>query len=324
MCTAIAYKAGDFYFGRNLDYEKTFGEEVTVMPRRFPLAFRHGGGLDRHYALVGVAHVTDGYPLYYDAVNEKGLAMAGLNFTRSAVFHDAAAGKKNVAAFELIAWVLSQCADIAQATKLLENANITPATFRESLPVARLHWLLADKNGSLVLESMEDGLHIHPDPVGVLTNEPPFPVQMLHLNDYMQLSAAAPTNRFSPALSLQPYSRGMGALGLPGDLSSASRFVRAAFVKENSVSGHSAQAELAQAFHILSSVSQQRGCCRLEQGVYEFTQYSACCNASKGIYYYTTYENSQITAIDMHREDLEGNILRRYPLRREQGIFLEK
>ena len=136
----------------------------------------------------------------------------------------------------------------------------------------------------------------------------------------MQLSAKSPENHFSDKLNLNTYSRGMGAMGLPGDLSSQSRFVRAAFVRANSRSGESEAESVSQFFHILGSVEQQRGCCELDNGKYEITLYTSCCNADKGIYYYTTYENSQITAVDMHKEDMDGTELVSYPLVKEQQI----
>ena len=113
----------------------------------------------------------------------------------------------------------------------------------------------------------------------------------------------------------------MGALGLPGDLSSASRFARVAFVKDHSFSGDSEEESVSQFFHILGSVDQQRGCCEVADGKYEITIYTACYNASRGIYYYTTYDNSRITAIDMHREDLNGESLVRFPMMTETDIL---
>ena len=102
MCTAAAFQTKDFYFGRTLDYECSYGECVTVTPRRYPFSFRHMGRLDAHYAMIGMAHVADGYPLYYDAVNEAGLGMAGLNFVGNAQYAEVQEGKENVAQFELI------------------------------------------------------------------------------------------------------------------------------------------------------------------------------------------------------------------------------
>ena len=112
----------------------------------------------------------------------------------------------------------------------------------------------------------------------------------------------------------------MGAMGMPGDLSSASRFVKAAFTRMNSVSGNSEEESVSQFFHILGSVEQQRGCVCLGEGKYEITVYSSCCNMDRGIYYYRTYENSQITAVDMHKEATDGKALIRYPMIKEQQI----
>ena len=137
---------------------------------------------------------------------------------------------------------------------------------------------------------------------------------MQRLNDFSYLSPKQPENNFSDKLSFDMYSRGMGAIGLPGDLSSASRFIRVAFTKMNSVSGDSEKESVSQFFHILGSVDQQRGCCEVADGKYEITLYTSCCNATKGIYYYTTYENHQITAVDMHRENLDGETLVHYPV----------
>ena len=86
MCTAAVYKTKDFYFGRNLDYDFPYGEEVTITPRNYPFSFRFLGERKQHYAMIGMAHVADDYPLYYDAINEKGLGMAGLNFVGNAVY----------------------------------------------------------------------------------------------------------------------------------------------------------------------------------------------------------------------------------------------
>ena len=116
-------------------------------------------------------------------------------------------------------------------------------------------------------------------------------------------------------------SRGMGGMGLPGDLSSASRFVKAAFTKLNSLSGDSESESVSQFFHILGSVAQQRGCVVVENGEYEYTIYSSCVNTDRGVYYYKTYENSQITAVDLHRENLEGKVPVSYPLFHEQRFY---
>ena len=320
MCTAATYKTKDFYFGRTLDYEFSYGDEVTVTPRNFCFRFRHMSEVKTHYAMIGMAYVADDYPLYYDAVNEKGLGMAGLNFVGKAKYQDVQAGRENVAQFEFIPWILSQCATVLEARKVLEKMNLVGTPYSEKLPCASLHWMIADKDAAIVVECVEDGLHVYDNPVGVLTNNPPFPVQMFMLNNYMHVSPSQPENHFAKELPLVTYSRGMGGLGLPGDLSSASRFAKVAFTKMHAISGESEAESVSQFFHILGSVEQQRGCCEVEPGKYEITIYTSCVNADKGIYYYTTYENHQIQAVDMHRENLDGDTLRRYPLINEEQI----
>lgn len=321
MCTAATYRTDDFYMGRTLDYEFSYGEEITVMPRNFPLSFRHGGGTDRHYAIIGMAHVADGYPMFYDAVNEKGLGMAGLNFAASARYSEPEDGKQNVAQFEFIPWVLSQFASLGQARSAIEKINLVGTTYDSRYPAAKMHWIIADKSGAITVEPTEGGLKIYDNAPGVLTNEPPFDMQLFNLNNYMRLSPRQPENSFSDALDLGTYSRGMGGLGLPGDLSSMSRFVRAAFTKLNSLSGSDEAESVGQFFHILGSVEQVRGCCEVAQDKYEITIYTSCFNADKGVYYYTTYNNRRITAVDMHRENLDSDSLARYPMLDKEDVF---
>ena len=314
MCTAVTYKTKDFYFGRTLDYEFSYCEEITITPRNFPFEFRHRDTIDNHYAIIGMAYVFEDYPLYYDGVNEKGLSMAGLNFVGNAVYNSYMDGKINIAQFEFIPYILGSCASVKEARVLLDNINLVNTPFSEKLPVSQLHWIIADKDDCITIESVADGLKIYDNPVGVLTNNPTFPEQIFNLNNYMHLSPNEPKNTFSDKLNLKKYSRGMGALGLPGDLSSQSRFVRVAFVKMNSVSDISEVDSVSQFFHILNSVDQQRGCCRLENNKYEITIYTSCCNATKGVYYYTTYNNHMISSVDMNKENINAKELIRFPL----------
>lgn len=323
MCTAATYKTKDFYFGRTLDYDFSYGDEVTITPRNYSFHFVEKGNVDVHYAIIGIAHVTEDYPLYHDAVNEKGLGMAGLNFVGNADYKEKVEGKDNIAQFEFIPWILSQCATVKEARNLVEKINLLSIPFNDKLPVAELHWIISDSNESITVESVKEGIKIYENPVGVLTNNPPFDMQMFGLNNYMNLSAKSPEDRFAKGLNLKEYSRGMGAIGLPGDLSSQSRFIRVTFTKMNSICGEGEKESVSQFFHILNSVDQQRGCCDLGDGKYEITIYTSCCNTNRGIYYYTTYDNHQITAIDMYKENLDGDKLIRYSLIKEEQIRIQ-
>lgn len=323
MCTAIAFQSRDFYFGRNLDLEYSYHEQITFTPRNYPLRFRKTADMPDHYAMIGVAYVAEDYPLYYEATNEKGISMAGLNFPGNADYKPYEEGKDNVTPYEFIPWILGCCATMDQVKEKLARINLVALNFSQELPLASLHWMISGRDGSVTVESVREGLKVYDNPVGVLTNNPTFDYHMSNLANYMNLTAELPVNRLTDKLSLEPYSRGMGAMGLPGDLSSASRFVKAAFTKLNSVCGESEEESVGQFFHLLGSVEQQRGCVHLGEGKYEVTLYSSCCNADRGIYYYTTYENRQISAVDMRREDMEGRTLAVYPLLRKQNILYQ-
>lgn len=319
MCTAVTYKTKDHYFGRTLDLEYSYQEEVVVTPRNYPFLFRTKEGIKNHYAIIGIATVAENYPLYYEAANEHGLAMAGLNFPGNACYFAEVTEKDNIAPFEFIPWILGQCRNLQEARKLLEKLNLCSIHFSETLPLSPLHWIIADREGAVTVESVADGLKIYENPVGVLTNNPPFDYHTTHLCDYLNLTHLPPENRFG-RIDLTPYSRGLGAMGLPGDVSSASRFVRAAFVKLNAVSDETEPESVSQFFHILESVAQQRGCVRMPDGRYEITRYSSCINTDTGICYYKTYGNFCLSAVDMHKCDLEGEMLLRYALSGELMI----
>lgn len=321
MCTAVSFYADGLYFGRTLDYENSYGETIVITPRRFALPFREAETLFEHYAILGIAHVAQDYPLYYDAVNEKGLAMAGLNFVGNACYHADGTGQHHIAQFELIPWILGRCKDTHEAETLLKQTDITPTAFAPDMPTAQLHWILADSQRTMTVESVQDGLHIYENPAGVLTNNPPFREQLFRLNDFMHLSPKQPENLFGGNLPLACYSRGMGALGLPGDLSSQSRFIRAAFMCANALKGKTAAENVHQVFHILNTVEQVRGCCAVGEGQYEYTIYAACADATRGIYYYTGYDKYCLSAVCMHHEDLEAEKLFCYPMQHQENVM---
>ena len=309
MCTAISCRLGGHYFGRNLDLERGYGECVVITPRNFPLAFRFTAPSLRHYAMIGTAAVVENTPLYFEATNEKGLSAAGLNFPQSAMYGTPGQGGLELAPFEVISYLLAGCSCVAEAQKVLDGANIVEESFSQALPATPLHWLIADPNTCAVLECTAKGIRLYENPFGVLTNEPPFPFHAANVNRYMGLHEGLAENRLSDDLPLINHSLGLGAVGLPGDFSSASRFVRAMFVKEKSVCDGGESASVAQFFHILGAVSMPRGCVRTANGALEYTRYSSCCNTKTGVYYYTTYDDLSVRSVDLHGVDLDGKDL---------------
>ena len=210
MCTAATYVTKDHYFGRNLDLEFSYNETVTVTPRNYPFQFRKVKALESHYAMIGTAFVVDNYPLYYDATNEKGLSMAGLNFPENADYKQEAEGKDNVTPFEFIPWILGQRSTIKEVKELLGRINLININFSEKLPLSPLHWMISDRNESITVESVKEGMKIYDNPVGILTNNPTFDIQIFNLNNYVNVTREIAENRFSSAIALDVYSRGMG------------------------------------------------------------------------------------------------------------------
>ncbi len=322
MCTAINFKTKNMYFGRTLDYEFSYGEKITITPREYEFKFRHLGVNSNHYAIIGMAHVFEDYPLYYEAANEKGLAVAGLNFVGNAYYRKPSLKKNNVAQYEFIPWILANFSSVAEVKKALKNINITDDEVNEKFKCASLHWLISDLNEAIVVESTSKGIKVYDNKVGVLTNNPPFEYQMFNLNNYRNLSICDPANSFSETIDLNRYSRGMGGIGLPGDLSSMSRFVRVAFHKLNSKCKDDEFSSVNQFFHVMNSVSQTRGLCAVNDN-YEITIYTSCINLNEGKYYYTTYNNHQINMVDLHKVDLDQKDLVTFKFLDEENINIE-
>ncbi len=319
MCTALSLKTHNRYFGRNLDIDRSYGEEVCIMPRNFLVNFRRMGDVCPHYAMIGMATVVYDVPLFYDAANEYGLCMAALNFPENAHYFPFCAGCDNVASFELIPWILCQCKTVKDARVLLSRINITGDTFSEDMPSMPLHWVIFDGEDSVAVESMRDGLHVYDDPIGVLTNNPPFEYHIQNLKKYDKLRNDNKNVVRQDGEGYVSYCQGLGAVGLPGDVSSMSRFVRAAFGKMNSACESDEDSSVSQVFHLLGSVEMVRGMCFTDTGTHDITCYSACINADRGLYYYTTYDNRRISCVDMHKVNLEGDRVSRFALLKKQS-----
>lgn len=310
MCTAINFKGCDsYYFGRNLDLETSYGERVVITPRNYKINMRTLPSIESHYAIIGMATVVDDYPLYYEGTNEKGVSIAGLNFPGNADYKEMIENKNNVAPFELILYILSLCSDLNQVKEKLKNINIVKIDFSSGLPLSPLHWIISHGEKSITVECVKEGLKVYDNDFGVLTNNPTFDYHAMNINNYMSLHEGKSENKISKNLKFDNYSLGLGALGLPGDYSSTSRFVRAVYIKEKSPLCRSEKESVNQFFHILLGVAMPKGCLLAKNGESEYTRYSCCCNTDKGIYYYNTYDNLAVRKVDMHSINLDSDKL---------------
>lgn len=320
MCTCINFKTKDNYFGRNLDLEYRFNEKVVITPRNYKFNLKNGTSITSKYSMIGMATVVSNYPLYAEATNEKGLSMAGLYFPKNACFFKEEDNKLNLSPYELIPYFLGLYSSISEIKKDIANLNITKTPFSKEMPVSDLHWMISDESECIVIEQMEDGLKVYNNPIGVLTNNPPFEYHLNNINNYSNLSPYNSENTFSNKINLNQYGQGMGAIGLPGDNSPASRFIRASFNKLNSKCEDDEKSSVTQFFHILDSVSMLQGTTITKENKNDITTYSCCINTSKGIYYYKTYTNNQIIAIKMSEKEKNNKYLSIFDLIEEQQI----
>lgn len=312
MCTAISDIKGTHLFGRTLDLDCSYGESVAIVPRGYELSFLHEQVIPSH-AIIGACHISNGVPLFYDATNEHGLCMAGLNFPKLASYNEVKAGQINVASFELIPFILRQCRSCKSAISLLKRINITNDAFSSELKPTPLHWLMADMECAYVIEPTNDGLKIYENPLRVLTNAPEFSYHLANVCNYKSLSSYDKDSTLSNSLELQSYSNGMGAIGLPGDFSSASRFIRAVFAREHASFDSD---EIGRFFSILNTVFIPLGCVKTDTGRDFCSIYVSCINAESGSYYFSTYGSKRIQCVRMNDVNLNSSELFSYNMSR--------
>ena len=287
MCTAVV---SDGFFGRTLDVERSYGEKVVRVEGDAELRFLHEATVKEHPRMIGMGIGGREMPLFFDAMNDAGLCAAALNFCKNAVYHEPKSGAHNVASFEFIPWILANCKTIDEAFLLLGETNITNESISKELKATPLHWMIADKERCLAVESVSTGLEIYENDLGVLTNDPPFFYHLNHISNFLNLNSNVPNNTLCPSVAIKPYSRGLGAFGLPGDYSSSSRFVRAVFAREHTKSlENTIDSRKNRFFHIMNSVSVPYGCVKTETGEDSYTVYTSCMDIENKCYNFTTY-----------------------------------
>lgn len=313
MCTSLTLPIADLasaekrLFGRTLDLDTHFGERVTLTRRGTPLLFGNLPAMESHHALLGTAAVEAGYPLYAEAMNDCGLCMAGLRFSGYAAYAERPmAGLLNLAPWELIPYLLGKYATVEEVRNALTEICVVGRPFSEKLPAAPLHWHVADADpahGELVVECTAEGVRVFENPVGVLTNPPPFDEQLDRLATFASLSSAC------------DRTLGGGGVGLPGDYTSASRFVRAATLRRWSVErmrerqtawgaktdGGGAplgeDASVARFFGILAAVAPPDGAVLTEEGQAHRTLYACCMDGAAGAYHRITEGSTAVRTV---------------------------
>ncbi|MEQ2425463.1 choloylglycine hydrolase family protein [Enterocloster hominis (ex Hitch et al. 2024)] len=302
MCTAITIRTaqGNTCFGRTMDFSYPLDPELYISPRGYEwnnLAATHR--IRSRYSFIGAGQ--DLPPVIFaDGVNEMGFGAAVLYFPGYAQYDtvDSGDGLKDprppIAAIELVSFLLGLCASVSQAATLLDTIRIVGQKDSVTNTVAPLHWILADQDGAcMAVERTGDGLRLMDNPMGVLANSPDFQWHMTNLRNYMDLSPYQPQDADWGSVRLAPFGQGAGTLGLPGDFTPPSRFVRAAYLKSHSPIPSSQEEALNTGFHILENVSIPKGAVMTDRETADYTQYTAMIDLSARKYSFRTYDNSR-------------------------------
>lgn len=294
MCTAVRFTddAGNLFWGRNYDWNVSYGEHPVIMPKGFIVKSRFGEDYPAPHAAIGTAVEHDGYPLFFNCGNDAGLAVGSLNFAGYAQFDPGPVqDKMNIAVYEVPTWVAANFTSVDEVERALADTAIVAAQASPDMPIAMLHWRIADAKRSIVVECQTDGMHIHDDPVDVLTNQPPFDWHLENLRNYMCCDDSWPEQKTWREAELMPFGTGTAMRGIPGDYSTTSRFVKAAFVNAFHPQQKTERENVMRMFHTLGSVAFADGCAQMADGTFEKTIYSDCFSASTGTYYFNTYDD---------------------------------
>jgi len=318
MCTSLSVKIHreekDYLlFGRNMDIEAHFGEQVVITPRAYPFRFRCLPVMETHFAMIGTAFVKDGYPLYADAMNQKGLCIAGLHFPGNAVYAPPcgfAEESHRLAPFELIPYLLGTCATVAEVRTALREIILSDIHFSHELLNTPLHWHVAASDGGLILESTAEGLRMYDDLCGVLTNNPPYPFHVANLHRYEGLNSKIPLRRGEePTPEGDTYDLGLGMVGLPGDYTSPARFVRCATLRRLMDWSVSGEAAVSRFFAALRAVAPPVGCVKTSEGDIHATRY-ACCMDTEALTYHVFAEGKLVPlSVTLTKESCTGDRL---------------
>ena len=318
MCTSIRFNGADgsMYFGRNLDWVCGYGESIDFSPRHLP--YRSVLGAPQRaegFAVVGVGVCAQGRPLYFDCANERGLAVAGLNFPGYADFpHEPVDGVDSVATFELPYWICRNFETVDELAAALEHTDIVSLVV-PGKPESFLHWMVADASRSIVIERTATGLHVYDNTVDTLANQPEFGWHLENLRNYMTSAPefAAPVSWGRQELAA--WGAGVSMRGIPGDACSPSRFVRAAYTNAHYPVKDNERENVSRLFHTLGGVQMVEGTAAVSDGRLEKTLFTSGYSSSTNTYYVNSYDDFAIRAFPMSDFDQDGIEIQTRPMR---------
>lgn len=331
-CTGITLKSKDgvTVTARTVEWAasvmKTF---YVVVPRHQSLCSLTPDGEDglkftSRYGYVGLA--VEQKEFLVEGVNELGLSAGLFYFPNYGKYepYDALQKEKSLSDFQVVSYVLGACGTVDEVKEALDKVRIINIDSRSST----VHWRFTEVSGrQIVLEIVDGVLHFYENPLGVLTNSPGLEWHWTNLNNYLNLTPGTVSEHPFGALTLQPFGGGSGMLGLPGDFTSPSRFVRAAFFQITAPVQPTAEASVLQAFHLLNSfdipIGLQYSWGEAPDTMPGATQFTVVTDTSHRMIYYRTMYNSHIRCIDLKSIDFDRTAYHASPLDDEKREQIE-
>lgn len=310
MCTGVCFgdDKGNMYFGRNLDWSTGYGQKVVVTPRGYNYKSAFLGEMKpRQGAIIGMAIIGDGVPLYFDCANEAGLAVAGLNFPGYAKYEPVAVdGKTNVAAYEFPLWITMNFSSVDEVEEALGQVAIVAKPINDKFPVSELHFIIGDGKRSIAVEYTERGMEIFHNEVGVLTNQPGYNWHQENLRNYLNIEPKMPSGVEWRGAKVTPFGAGSLMRGMPGDYYSPSRFVRVAYLNTHYPVKTNETDNVLRLFHTLAGVAMIDGASEMADGKCEITVYTGGYSSASMTYYYNTYDNPAIRCVSLRDQNLDA------------------
>lgn len=330
-CTGITLKPkdGSIIFARTLEFAMDLQSDIIIVPRGKESVGTAPGdrpGLRWRTKYGAVGANAFGMPVTIDGLNDKGLSVGLFYFPGFAKYQEVKAEDfgKALAPWELGAFLLGTCADVKEAVAAAKTVRVGEVVQKDMGIVPPAHYIVNDANGgSVVLEYVGGELQVHANPLGVMSNSPTFDWHMTNLSNYVTMSAANVEKIDLAGKEIKGLGQGSGMLGLPGDFTPPSRFVRAVAFTKSAVPVDNAREGVLQAFHLLNQFDIPKGAARgVEQGkeVADYTLWTSAADLKNLRYYFRTYHNSRIRMVDLKSVDLDAKEIKTISMKGEEQI----
>lgn len=313
-CTGISMFAADgaYFQARTIEWAGTnLNSMYVVVPRNFSQTSftpkgQNGMTFKAKYGYVGLAvHEKE---FIAEGLNEAGLSAGLFYFPNygSYQLYDEKYNSTTIADLQLVSWILSQFATVDEVKSNINNVRVVSLMGGDGSEEA-IHWRIGDNTGKQIVLEIEDGVyHIYDNPIGVLTNAPNFPWHLSNLSNYINLTPINPPAHEMANFMVKPIGHGNGFLGMPGDFTPPSRFVRAAFFKATAPMLPTARATMLQCFHILNNFDIPIGMNFPKNEIPDLpsaTQWTSAIDLTNRVIYYKTFDNNNIRMIDLKEID---------------------